>query len=379
MQEQISQQNHDDLGCDGWEISAHGGSAPDHEPFQGKQYPDKQYHNINNSLYRRIGTLNCGHSAMPIIMGVNSPQYTDEELEEFRKQNEEGVTVGDKHYTLYEATQRQRSIERSIRKRKRHILVDEELGDAEKLQQDQIHLQILRQRYHEFSKAAGLPEQYERLEKAGFTWKHGKAAEKMAKAVKAPAVASEQSPRPKKKANYAVDWDAVQSEKYARKFDSLSGSNKANKAVYTRARWALNNRDGVKTEEIYAVDMCTGAEIARIADQHFPQGVKRTSQFDKALKAADKNGAEIMLIHNHPGGSPPSIGDLNALLETPGARGVVVGHDGSIYQYTAPKKNVPQLEFDIAILRYKEYTYCTAHEKALFDLAEKYGFEFSRL
>lgn len=177
MQERISQQNHDDLGCDGWEISAHAGSAPDHEPIQGKQYPDKAFHRLNNSLHRRIGTLNCGHSAMPIIMGVNSPQYTDAELEEFRRQNETGVTVDGKHYTIYEATQRQRSLERSIRKRKDHILIDEQLGDTEKLQQDQIRLQILKQRYHEFSKAAGLPKQYERMEKAGFTWKHGKAAE----------------------------------------------------------------------------------------------------------------------------------------------------------------------------------------------------------
>ena len=61
--------------------------------------------------------------------------------------------------------------------------MDEELGDTEKLQQDQIRLQILKQRYHEFSKAAGLPEQYERLEKAGFTWKHGKAAEEVAEDV----------------------------------------------------------------------------------------------------------------------------------------------------------------------------------------------------
>ena len=43
MNEQITQQNHDALGCDGWEISAHGGSAPDHEPIQGKQYSDKEY------------------------------------------------------------------------------------------------------------------------------------------------------------------------------------------------------------------------------------------------------------------------------------------------------------------------------------------------
>jgi hypothetical protein len=182
MQEQISQQNHDDLGCDGWEISAHGGSAPDHEPFQGRQYPDKQYHNINNSLHRRIGTLNCGHSAMPIIIGVNSPQYNDEELEEFRKQNEEGVTVGDKHYTLYEATQRQRSIERSIRKIKRRILIDEATGDTEKLQWDQIRLVRIHEEYHRFSKAAKLPEQYERMEKSGFGYKHGSAAAKSANA-----------------------------------------------------------------------------------------------------------------------------------------------------------------------------------------------------
>lgn len=74
---------------------------------------------------------------MPIILGVNSPQYTDEELEEFRRQNAEGIDFEGKHYTLYEATQRQRSLERSIRKTKRKILIDEATGDAEKLQWDQ--------------------------------------------------------------------------------------------------------------------------------------------------------------------------------------------------------------------------------------------------
>lgn len=181
MNEQITQQNHDDLGCDGWEISAHAGSAPDHEPIQGKQYSDAVYTRLNNSLVRRIGTLNCGHSAMPIIMGVNDPQYTDEELEEFRRQNEEGIDFEGKHYTLYEATQRQRSLERSIRKTKRKILIDESTGDAEKLQWDQIRLVRTREEYHRFSKAAKLPEQYERMETAGFTWKHGKAAEKTLK------------------------------------------------------------------------------------------------------------------------------------------------------------------------------------------------------
>ena len=61
--EQISERNHDDLGADGWEISAHAASAPDHEPIQGRQYSDEAYQRLNNSLRRRIGTLNCGHNA----------------------------------------------------------------------------------------------------------------------------------------------------------------------------------------------------------------------------------------------------------------------------------------------------------------------------
>lgn len=181
MQEQISESNHDLLGCDGWEISAHAGSAPDHEPIQGKQYSDKAYKRLNDSLLRRIGTLNCGHAAFPIILGVNEPQYTEEELEQFRQQNEEGVTFDGRHYTVYEATQRQRKFERSIRVQKQRILVDEAVEDKDKLQTDQIRLVRLRQEYARFSKGVGLPMQHARMETAGFDWKKGKAAEKTAK------------------------------------------------------------------------------------------------------------------------------------------------------------------------------------------------------
>lgn len=181
MVEQITQQNHDDLGCDGWEISAHGGSAPDHEPYQGKQYSDKEYTKLNNSLVRPIGTLNCGHSAMPIILGVNEPQYTKAELEEFRQQNEAGVTYNGKHYTLYEATQRQRNLETAIRNRKRRIFIDEKLGDKDKLQTDQIRLQLLKQEYSRFSKATNLPMQHARMEAAGFGYKQANTAAKASK------------------------------------------------------------------------------------------------------------------------------------------------------------------------------------------------------
>lgn len=180
MQEQISRQNHDDLGCDGWEISAHSASAPDHEPIQGKQYSDAAFEKLNNSLVRRIGTLNCGHAAFPIIMGVSSPQYSDAELEEMRQDNEKGVDYEGRHYTKYEATQRQRQLERSIRKQKRRILAAEQNpNDKERLQQAQIKYQVLDQEYKRFSKAAGLRLQHERMEMAGFGPKQARAAERL--------------------------------------------------------------------------------------------------------------------------------------------------------------------------------------------------------
>ena len=128
MQEKIIQETHDQLRCNGWEITAHANSAPDHEPIQGKQYSDEAYTALNNSLRRRIGTLNCG----------------------------------------YEATQMQRRLERAIRRQKNRIMVDEAAGDDEKLKTDKTRLTILRQRYVEFSRDAGLRTQYERTEVAGF-------------------------------------------------------------------------------------------------------------------------------------------------------------------------------------------------------------------
>lgn len=172
MTEQISRQNHDDLDCNGWEISAHANSAPDHEPIQGRQYSDKAYDTLNNGLVRRIGTLNCGHVASPIILGVNSPQYSAEELEKFRQDNEAGVTFDGKHYTGYEATQMQRRLERAIRAQKRRVL----LAGPEDAAPRKSRLVLLQQEYHRFSDGVGLRTEDERLEVSGFGPKQMKSA-----------------------------------------------------------------------------------------------------------------------------------------------------------------------------------------------------------
>ena len=168
MVEQVTQKNHDALGCDGWEISAHANSAPDHEDIQGRQYSDADFERLNNSLKRRIGTLNCGHVAMPIILGVNSPQYSEQELQALKEENAKGVTYEGRHMTGYEATQYQNRIERAIRKQKRRILLSEGAEDKEQLLADQVRLTRLNQEYRKFNAAMGFKSRQERLEVVGW-------------------------------------------------------------------------------------------------------------------------------------------------------------------------------------------------------------------
>ncbi|GHU90796.1 hypothetical protein FACS1894202_11170 [Clostridia bacterium] len=166
--ERVGQYNHDELGADGWEISAHAASAPDHEPYQGRQFSDTDYIRINGNLQRRISTLNCGHIAFPIILGVNAPQYTHADIERLRLENAEGVVVDGKRCTLYEATQRQRELERRVRGWKRRTLAAQATGDAEQQLITSTRLSLARQSYKAFSAKAGLRVQSERLSIANF-------------------------------------------------------------------------------------------------------------------------------------------------------------------------------------------------------------------
>ena len=85
----------------------HISSAPDHEPYQGRQYSDKEYKRLNSRLQRRIGTLSCKHIAWPIKLGVDSPQWPEEQLAEMARENAKGVTYEGRHYTclLYTSEQ----------------------------------------------------------------------------------------------------------------------------------------------------------------------------------------------------------------------------------------------------------------------------------
>lgn len=88
--------------------------------------------------------------------------YTDADLEDMKPENHKFAFDG-KEYDQYSASQMQRRLERSIRKQKRLKNAYKAAGLKDKETAAAAKLRRLNTKYHNFSKAAGLPEQPERM------------------------------------------------------------------------------------------------------------------------------------------------------------------------------------------------------------------------
>lgn len=85
---------------------------------KGKWYDD--YDTINNSLDRKVSTLNCRHYPFEGILGVSKPSYTKEQIEADKKKNLNGFEFEGKHYTMYERNTITKKNRNSNKKTKRY-------------------------------------------------------------------------------------------------------------------------------------------------------------------------------------------------------------------------------------------------------------------
>lgn len=164
----IQDQLGDRLGCDGVELSAHGTCAPDHLPFQGKQYSLSDFDELQSSLARPFGMWNCRHSWKRIILGVSVLAYSDAELAELRRLSTELIEFEGKEMTRYEAAQLQRRIETGVRAAKDRANLAAAAGDDVWRRSEQLRINQLTAKYQELSEAAGLPTRRERMTVSGF-------------------------------------------------------------------------------------------------------------------------------------------------------------------------------------------------------------------
>lgn len=159
-----------------FEVSAHAGARDkpgpspwsSHKDWQGKVYSIRAG-DIYPSIYEVCGFgyvdglegANCRHRRFPWVEGVSERTYTDEQLAHI--DDGLGCTFDGKTYTAYEATQMQRRVERQIRAQKRLKNACKAAGLTDEATAANAKLRRLNAKYRGFSKAAGLPEQPERL------------------------------------------------------------------------------------------------------------------------------------------------------------------------------------------------------------------------
>ena len=154
------------------EVSAHRGARDkgtgwqNHKAWQGKVYSvnagDKY-----PSIYAVCGWgevdglegANCRHMHYPFIDGISERTYTDKELKNI---DPPPCEYQGRKYTAYEATQKQRQIERTIRALKRREEAFKAAGDTEQAQAATARKNALYAHYKAFSKTAGLPIQMDR-------------------------------------------------------------------------------------------------------------------------------------------------------------------------------------------------------------------------
>ena len=160
--QRISEQNAEEFGADGWEITAHIGARPSHAVYQGKQFPNSQYELIVRPL---IEDYNCRHDAFPIKMGISQPVYTEEELANI---DPPPFTYEGRTYTAYQAQQQMRKMERVMRKQKDRCIAADAAGDKDTFTAASIKLRRQKDIYEDFCKAAGTYTEYERTFVQGY-------------------------------------------------------------------------------------------------------------------------------------------------------------------------------------------------------------------
>ena len=161
----ITEENAEQLGTDKFEVTYHRGARPTHQPWQGRVYTREQL--VTVCGYGDVTGLkgaNCYHDFHPFFEGLSKRLYTDEELDRMNAEENTPKQYGDKEYTAYEALQRQRRMEASLRRKRGEIeLLEKGEANEDDINAVKAKYHALSSEYAEFSKAMDLPQQRERI------------------------------------------------------------------------------------------------------------------------------------------------------------------------------------------------------------------------
>ena len=161
----VNEDNAEQLGTEYFEVSYHRGARPTHQVWQGRVYSKKELETVCG-----LGTVtglcgaNCYHSYSPFMKGIDTPTYSEEELDRMNEEENTPKEYNGKEYTAYEAQQRQRQLETAMRADRQKIeLLTQGGADDDTITGAKAKYFQRQDEYVKFSKAMNLPQQWERI------------------------------------------------------------------------------------------------------------------------------------------------------------------------------------------------------------------------
>ena len=405
----VAKKRAEDSGCKYMELTAHGGARPEHARWQGQlvQIQGKRTKKVIDGL--KVFTLkeigygdgrgfkgwNCRHNWHPYYPGLSTPNYTPEEI---AKLDEKSISYNGEKYTEYEISQMQRKGERKVRELKRRAAALDEAAkstDDPALKQGlnddfaavSVRLKDAEKTLQDFCRQTGRRNDTFRSQVNGFGRSTAQRAVQAAKRVQNGkkeltsggdgGIIKEQE-RMQSSSDYAVPKDLVKSREFRSKFDSMDSDKKLQRQYYQVAKKMLNHRSGTNGEDLYFYNTRTKKWYSSTTGTQAGTP-DYTEEIRRALQESEKD--EIVSFHNHPLGMPPSAGDLNAALKNGYQKGYTIGHDGTVFEYTAPIFIIDEAVYNkrISLHAEKGDSEFQAQVNALLDLQEFYKFKFKEM
>ena len=165
MTGRITDYNAEKLGAKYYEVAWHANARPSHRVWQGKVWSKEQLVTVCGlgSVTGLCG-VNCYHEYYPFFPGISERNWTDEWLREQNAKEDTPRTWRGKEYTAYEATQKQRQMETSMRAQRQKVRCLKEGGaNPDDIVIEKARYQGQLQEYKRFCNDMGLTPQMERV------------------------------------------------------------------------------------------------------------------------------------------------------------------------------------------------------------------------
>ena len=372
----ISLHNARQLNCRFMELSGHSGArtgdgGPDytnHSWWQGQIVSldgEPGYLSLKDIGYgdvRGFGGANCRHNWHLFWPGISTPAYTPETLAEY---NAPKIPWKGQLLTEEQARQKQRALERQIRRAKRECIVAEEWGVPSEESAAKARLARARARLNAYLEETGLKMDEGRTEVA----KVAKLEPGLPEKSYSVGIGSNQT-----------DFAYINSDQYRAKFNSISENPALNQAIYKYCKAAITHRSGSYKEDLTILRL-DGSFIGQTSGK-----VLYETHYTKSLVETvySSQPYSLISIHNHGTNVPPSGADFGSAGEKRYAFGIVACHDGNVYYYSAQNArpfatNIIDNIVDTKVKPPYNMGEIDAREFALDQVAHDYGIEWRKL